>query len=221
MKDSDVLTLDKPKANQGIEYYQKFLQHLSPMVDLFEIRLGYIRWLQGTCLEEAIISRKIKHGQYGRLLTLLGMSKTMAYNCRMIAKQIPIVNARRLGYSEMLTICGLLNDQQQEVPDYNDAADDDDYDLSLVDDDDFDQGEQPLPAISFHNFLPKLQAIRDTLDAIAQMDYGAESREESLERYLEAQGYIQKIKRHCSRVERMIDKRIGANRKLRRTRNSA
>ena len=72
MKDADVLTLDKPKANQPVEYYQEFLQHLSPMVHLFKIRLGFLRWLHGTCLEQAISSRKIKHGQYGRLLTLLG-----------------------------------------------------------------------------------------------------------------------------------------------------
>ena len=82
VKDAEILKLDKPKANQPIEYYQKFLQHIDPMIGLFEIRLGYLRWLQGTALEEAITSRKVKHGQYGRLLYLLGLSKSTAYNCR-------------------------------------------------------------------------------------------------------------------------------------------
>lgn len=220
MRDADVLKLDKPKANQPVEYYQAFLQHLNPMVDLFEIRLGYIRWLQGTALEQTISSRKVKHGQYGRLLSLLEMSKSTAYNCRMIARQIPEVNARRLGLCEMLRIAGLLNDQVEEFHDHDDD-DDDDFDLNIVDNDEYDKGDAPLPNISYHNFLPKLEAVRDTLDAIARMDYGVESRDESLARYLEAQKHIAKIKRHCVKVERMIVKRIGTNRKARKARNSA
>lgn len=51
MKDADVLKLDRPKKNQPIEYYQRFLQHIDPMIGLFEIRIGYLRWLQGTALD--------------------------------------------------------------------------------------------------------------------------------------------------------------------------
>ncbi len=56
MKDSDVLKLDRPKKNQPLDYYASFLQKLNPLVNLFEIRLGFLRWLQGTALEEAITS---------------------------------------------------------------------------------------------------------------------------------------------------------------------
>jgi hypothetical protein len=219
MTEADVLKLNKPKANQPVEYYQNFLQHLEPVVGLFEIRLGYIRWLQGTALNEAIESRKVKHGEYGRLLVLLQMSKSTAYNCRVLAKQIPLVNARKLGYSEMLKIAGLINDQVQEFTDYED--DDSEFDLSVTDEPEYDEGTQPLPNITYHSFLPKLESVRNTLEAICQMDYGTESPEQALERYLEAQKHLTQIKRFCSKVEKMVNKRIGTNRKGRRTRNSA
>lgn len=212
--EAEILQLDKPRANQPIDYYQEYLQHLDPMISLFEIRIGWLRWLQGTALEEAISSKKVKHGQYGGLLTLLSMSRTTAYNCRMIARQIPAVNARRLGYSEMLRICGLLNDNQvEEFEDYDD--DDQEYDLTLLDGEEFDEGERPLPNITYHNFLPRLENISITLEAISQMSYGVESREEAVQRYLDAQQQIQQIKRHCTKVEKLLTKRIGTNKKKR------
>ena len=138
----------------------------------------------------------------------------------MIAKKFPIVNARRFGYSEMLRICGLLNDQVEEFHEYEDDENED-YDLTLAEEDeDYDEGESPLPVVTFHNFLPKLDNVRITLEAIAGMEYSAESREEAIERYLEAQGHLQQIKKHCSKVEKLITKRIGLNRKTRRTRSA-
>ena len=149
------------------------------------------------------------------------MSKSTAFNCRAIARQIPEVNARKLGYSEMLRIVGILKDQTEEDLTYDDDYDDDeDFDLSLVDDDDYDEGEA-LPTITYHNFLPKLESVSDTLEAIAQMDYSAESREEALERYLEAKRTVAAIKRHAAKVEKLLERRIGTNRKGRRAKNSA
>lgn len=216
VKDADVLKLDKPKPNQPMDYYQGYLQHLSPMIGLFEIRVGYLRWLQGSALEEAVSSRKVKHGQYGRLLTLLDMSRSTAYNCRAIAKQIPLVNARRLGYSEMLRMCGLLNDQIEEFESCEE--DNEEFDLTIVEEDEaYDEGEAPLPSITYHNFLPKLLNVRNTLEAISQMDYAAESREDAMKQYLEAKKHVQHIQRHCSKVEKLLTKRIGTNRKVRRS----
>ncbi len=219
MKDADIQKLDQPKKNQPVEYYQKFLQHLDPMIGLFEIRLGYLRWLQGSALEEAISSRKVKHGQYGRLLKLLDMSKSTAFNCRKIAQKIPLVNARRFGYSAMMRICGLLNDSVDEL-DSVDDNDDKDFDLTLAENEDFDEGEKPLPSITYHNFLPKLENVRDTLEAISQMDYATESRDDAVKHYLSAQKAITQIKKHCLKVEKLLAKRISVNRKVRKSKSA-
>ncbi len=186
-------------------------------MSLFEVRLGFIRWQQGTALEEAISSKKVKHGDYKRLLKLLNMSKSTAYNCRKIAQIIPLVNARRLGYSEMLRIAGILNDEVEEIETY-DEDENENFDLTLADEED--EGESPLPNITYHNFLPKLENVRDTLDAISQMDYANESSEDAMSHYLEAQKHISKIKKHCLKVEKLLTKRIGTSRKARKTKSA-
>lgn len=220
MKDADILKLDRPKKNQPIDYYSAYLQHIDPMLSLFEIRTGYLRWIMGAALEEAISSRKVKHGQYGRLLKLLDLSRSTAYNCRAIAKQIPAINARRLGYSVMLRMCGLLNDAVEDFESHEDREEDD-FDLNVVgDDEEYDEGERPLPTITYHNFLPKLLNVRNTLDAIASMDYAAESREDAVKRYLEARKHVAAIQRHCGKVERLLTKRIAVGRKGRRSRTA-
>lgn len=215
MNDRDILKLEVPKENQPLDYYRKYLRHLDPMLNILEIRLGYLRWLQGTALLHAIESRRVKRGEYGKLLKQLGISKATAFNCRKIALGIPRVNAEKLGYSEMLRIVGILKDVVDDEEAAVGSA------SSLIDEDIAPEGENPLPRVTFHNFVEKLQHARDVLTAMTELEYAPASREDALRRYTDAKEQIRLIKKLCSDLDQRLADRIRANKKPRRSKTRA
>ena len=128
---------------------------------------------------------------------------------------IPRVNAEKLGYSEMLKIVGILKD----AVDDDEAADDTAADL--VDEVMIDDGENPLPRVTFHNFVEKLHHARDVLTAMTDLEYAPASREDALERYVEAVEQVQSIKKLCSNLDKQLAERIRTNKKPRRSKTRA
>jgi len=214
MNDRDIIKLETPKENQPLDYYRKYLRHLDPMLNILEIRLGYLRWLQGTALLHALESRRVKRGEYGKLLNQIGISKPTAFNCRKIAMGVPRVSAEKLGYSEMLRAVGILKDQVDE----EDAASES---TTMLDEVIIDGVENPLPRVTFHNFVEKLHHARDVLAAMTELEYAPASSEDALQRYGEALEQVQSIKKLCSNLDKQLAERIKTNKKPRRSKTRA
>jgi hypothetical protein len=126
------------------------------------------------------------------------------------------VNAERLGYSEMLRLVGILNDLVEEVD-----SEELESTTEFTDEGLDQQGENPLPRITYHNFVEKLSSAREVLAAIKKLEYAHVSHEEAVERYIEAQHHVRDIGKLCSDLDRLLAGRIRTNKKPRRSKTRA
>jgi hypothetical protein len=125
-----------PGENESWTVYRDYLLTLQQKDNFFERGKGAISWLQGEALNRCVTSKKLKHGQYTKLLAAIKMKKTTAYNCRRIAASFIYEYACRNGYSKMLEKLGwttigrkmdLVNDAPEfggdDIPDSTDTDD--------------------------------------------------------------------------------------------------
>lgn len=95
---------DLPAENQSWMVYRDWLKSIQTDSNFFERGKGWISYLQGEVLNRCVASKKLKRGDYTKLLKSIGMKKGTAYNCRRIAARFGPREARKKGFSEMLRI---------------------------------------------------------------------------------------------------------------------
>jgi hypothetical protein len=100
----DVDLIKVPEKGQSPVHYQEFLRDMSRYADIFDERLGRIRWLQGRVLN--FVRPQIKGTkEWNAYLQSVRMKPTTAKYCRKVAQEIPEQVSHDRKYTEMLAVC--------------------------------------------------------------------------------------------------------------------
>lgn len=91
-----------PIENEKLDYYRQYMQDSTRQINEFELSVGYLRYLQGVCLNRFMESANCNKGDYQVLLDSVGMKKQTAWNCRQIAKRFTAEQAKEKTYTGMV-----------------------------------------------------------------------------------------------------------------------